>query len=284
MSRRTGSELSARWMVVIWVVASAIAASFVWYLLQKNPDQIVLPENFATTVAHNDVLIGSSLSLSALPNDDSYANILSPDRATYVASAASITEGHTISILEAAVAADVNTVLLEVNAFSHEFTGLWNIPVAATLAGLMADYGKRMTKGARATAGLPTRNFTHVRLNRLNKNHQQFAVAGRPDPQLYPRALADPARLNQALLDARRKKTRVLLFWPPLPEGGFGRDPVRYASMQEHVVAFAEAYQLPLWTAASPWPDSLFLDNYGHLNAKGRMRFAAEIGVWTSSQ
>jgi hypothetical protein len=75
----------------------------------------------------------------------------------------------------------------------------------------------------------------------------------------------------------------VLLFWPPVPEGGFGRDQVRYDEIRRHITGLANVYALSLWISPVPWPDELFLDNFGHLNDKGRERFAREIANWARS-
>jgi lysophospholipase L1-like esterase len=73
------------------------------------------------------------------------------------------------------------------------------------------------------------------------------------------------------------------LFWPPLPEGGFGRDRDRYRAMSDHIKRLANRYALPLWVADGPWPDELFMDKFGHLNLQGRQRFAGEIAAWARS-
>ena len=270
-------------MVAVWLLSCAIALGFIWTALQRNPDRIILPPDFATLVAHKDVLIGSSLSLTALPDDDLYANVLNPDRATLVASLPNISESHSLNILAAAVAAGAHTVLLEANAFSHEFNGLRNHPLAATLAGMISENGKRLTLIARAAVGLPAQQHARVRLGRLPANQQEFMLVRSVEPVLFPRTVWDTAGLEEALADARRQGTRVLLFWPPMPEGGFGRDRVRYAEISDHVRALAKQYALPVWVPSAPWPDQLFMDNFGHLNARGRERFAAEIGAWARS-
>lgn len=277
------AESKTGWMAAVWVLSSAIALGFIWITLQRSPDRIVLPSNFDTLVAHNDVLIGSSLSLAALPDDDLYAHVLNPDRSTFVASLPGISESHSIHILKAAVAADAHTVLLEANAFSHEFNGLRHHPLAATLARVISENGKRLTMVARAAAGLPAEKHARVRLGRLSADRHEFVLAAKPEPVLFPRTVWDTAGLEGVLAEARRQDIRVLLFWPPLPESGFGRDRIRYAEMSDHISALAKQYALPLWVASAPWPDQLFMDNVGHLNADGRKRFAAEIGTWVSS-
>ena len=283
MRRFVDTDSKASWMVAVWVLSCAIALGFIWTTLQKSPHHIILPVNFNALVAHKDVLVGSSLSLAALPDDDRYANVLSPDRATLVASLQGISESHSISIFRAAVAADAHTVLLEANAYAHEFNGLRNHPWAATLANLISETGRRLTLVARAAAGLSATEHGRVRLGRLHADQQEFELMGPVEPLLFPRNIWDTAGLEEALADARRHGIRVLLFWPPLPEGGFGRDPVRYAEISDHVRALAKQYALPVWVPSAPWPDQLFMDNFGHLNARGRVRFAAEIGAWARS-
>lgn len=283
MRRFAVAEPRAGWLALVWGLSSVIAPGFIWISLQKNPDIMVLPSNFDTLVAHQDLVVGSSLSLAALPDNDLYANVLNPDRATLVAGLPNISEAHSISILEAAAAASAHTVLLEVNAFAHEYDGLRNHPLAATLAGKLSENGKRLTLVARAAVGLAVEEHARVRVGRSGVTREEFVVVGPVSPQLFPRAVWDTAGLKAALANARRQKTRVLLFWPPLPEGGFGRDRVRYDELRDHISAFAKQYALPLWIAAEPWPDQLFRDDFGHLNASGREHFATEISAWVSS-
>lgn len=281
--RFVGAELKARWMAAVWLLASAVALGFIWITLQKSPDGIILPPNFEKQVAHNDLLIGSSLTRASLPGGDLYANVLNPDRVTHIAGLPSISESHSIAILEAAVAAGADTVLLEVNAFAHEYNGLQHHPWAATLAGLISENGKRLTLVARTAAGLPTKEYNRVRVGRISANRLGFELGGLVKPELFPRTVWETTWLEEVLADAHRRGTRVLLFWPPLPEGGFGRDRVRYAEMSDYISTLAKHYELPLWTASAPWPDQLFMDNIGHLNANGRERFAAEISAWANS-
>ncbi|MCB1680213.1 MAG: SGNH/GDSL hydrolase family protein [Halioglobus sp.] len=284
MRRFVAAEPEAGWLAAVWVLSGTIAAGFIWATLQKNPDKITLPADFAALVAHQDLLLGSSLSRTALPHDARYTRVLHPDRETLVASLPNISEAQSLDILAAAVAAGAHTVLLEVNAFAHEYNGLWNCPWATTLAGVLSENGRRLTLVARAAVGLSVEQQGRVRLGRFPAHAPGMVLAGAVAPALFPRAVWDGAGLEAALADARRHDTVVLLFWPPLPESGYGRDRARYAQMSEHIRALAKQYALPLWLAPAPWPDGLFMDHFGHLNASGRERFAAEIGVWVRSR
>lgn len=196
------AESKVGWMVAVWVLSSVIALGFIWITLQRSPDRIGLPSNFDTLVAHNDMLIGSSLSLAAPPDDNLYANVLDPGRATLVAGLPSISEAHSISILKAAVAAGADAVLLEANAFAHEYNGLQHHPWAATLAGLISENGKRLTLVARTAAGLPAKGYNRVRVGRISANRLGFELGGLVRPELFPRAVWDTTGLEQVLADA----------------------------------------------------------------------------------
>jgi hypothetical protein len=123
-----------------------------------------------------------------------------------------------------------------------------------------------------------------VRLGRVPVDRRGFLLAGPANPRLFPRAIWHQRALEEALAAARRRGTRVLFFWPPLPAGGFGREMSRYREIQRHIRSVAAAYGLAVWMPRGPWPDALFLDNFGHLNANGRKRFAVEIGDWAAAQ
>lgn len=277
-------DKSPRWMLATWALSGAVAAGFIWLVLQTSPDRIALPPNFYKLVAHKDVVIGSSLSWTALPHDENYANILNPGRATLVASLPSISESHSIDLLQATVAANANTVLLEVNAFAHEYNGLRNFPLAATLAGVIADTGKRLTLVARATIGLPAREYALIRLGRAATNQRDFVLAGPVEPELYTRTVWDTAGLKEALATAHREKTRLLFFWPPRPSWGGDRNRSNYREIRDHIRLLAKESGVPVWTAQEPWPDHLFMDNFGHLNATGRKLFASKISAWVKAQ
>jgi len=283
MQRFAKSKSAAGWMPAVWTASIAIAFVVIWTTLQESPDTITLPTDFDIQVARSDVLVGSSLSWAALPDEDRYRRIVHPGRRTRVASLDGISEAHSLQLVQAAIAAGATTVLLEVNALAHEYNGLRNHPVATTVAGIMAETGKRLTSVARAAVGLPAVEHTRVRIGRHSLNRREFALAGPVEPELFPRAVWDTSALEKTLADARRRDTRILLFWPPLPEGGFGRDRDRYRAMSDHIKRLANRYALPLWVADGPWPDELFMDKFGHLNLQGRQRFAGEIAAWARS-
>jgi hypothetical protein len=271
-------------LVAVWLAATVIAVGFIWLTLERIPDTITLPTEFESAVKHNSVLVGSSLSWSALPVGPAYTNTLDPTQRTVVATLDSISEAHSIQILQSAIAAGADTVLLEVNALAHEYDGMRNFPLGATLASVLAETGKRLTLIVRRDVGLPIGDYGQVRLGRIPADRQGFLLAGQASPRLFPREIWDKRALEDALATASRRHIRVLLFWPPLPEGGFGQESVRYNEIKRHIVNLAEDYGVPVWVPSAPWPDRLFMDNFGHLNAKGRRRFAAEIADWVASQ
>lgn len=271
-------------LVAVWLAATVIAVGFIRLTLECSPDTITLPTEFDSAVTNNNVLVGSSLSWSALPAGDRYTNALDPTQRTVVATLDSISEAHSIQILQAAIAAGAHTVLLEVNALAHEYDGMRHFPPAATLASVLAETGKRLTLIVRKGVGLPLDDYGHVRLGRVPADRQGFLLAGPASPRLFPRAIWDKRALEDALATASRRRIRVLFFWPPLPEGGFVHESVRYNEIKRHILNLAGEYGVPVWVPSTPWSDGLFLDNFGHLNAKGRKGFAAEIADWVASQ
>ena len=271
------------WMVLVWALSITLSAVFFWISLENSPDRITVPSNFDTLVSGNDLLIGSSLSWAALPAGNRFDNVLDPNRLTVVASLDSISESHSIQLLQAAADAGAHTVLLEVNALAHEYDGMRYNPLAATFASILSEFGKKMTLVARNAIGLPAADYGQVRLERLAANRQEFLLAGPVVPRLFPRKIWDSSGFERVLAACVRQQTRVLLFWPPVPEGGFGRDPVRYDQIRRHIIGLANLYTLPLWISPVPWPDEFFLDNFGHLNEKGSERFAREIAYWARS-
>jgi hypothetical protein len=226
------------------------------------------------------VVIGSSMTGHAVPVVPPPGGLLGDGRAHARWQAGAITEARTLDLLEAAVAAGAETVLVEVNTFAtmrRDAAARREGGVAAWIDGGLEQLTRRLQASLSALGGR-----AELPVNRNDPDLDPRPWSPRLDgvARIYPEVLTqprDPSRLRALLDRASAGGVEVLFFDPPRPEAvAAAMGPDGYAAFLAHLRSVAGAYDTSLLVFETPWPDNLFRDPV-HMNRDGRARFLAEL-------
>ena len=267
-------------LTLVWLVAFAMAMAMI---LQVTPaPKLKLPKT-PNVPLDVDIIVGSSLSKTLLPIYEKLPSLLEKGRDTEVIQVAGATARETLEMLDWAIHYTQGDVFVEVNALTLQFTDRafpsspWltaisdgqpvnAAEIAAKLKWLLGVSRKEKPRTARLGR---SSNFS-----RINNGHPAHRLSYSPQAFLYSTEL----RLQIARLQWEQR--RLILIWPPVPEGGAGANMDSWRGARNHVALFCKQYQVECWLPDSPWPNHLFIDNWGHLGPIGRDRFALVFSEW----
>ena len=270
----------AKSLTLVWLVAFAMAV--VTILLLTSPLKITLPMPPKVPL-DVDIVVGSSLSKTLLPTYEKLPSLLQKDRDIEVITVAGATAKETLEMLDWAIHHTQGDVFVEANALTLQFTHRahplfpWLTAIlegqpahAAEIAAKMKRLlgMSRKEKSPTATLGRSS-NFSLV-----NNGRPTRGLSYSPQAFLYSREL----RVQIAQLESAQR--RLILIWPPVPEGGTGADIGSWQRARNHVVLFCSQFQVECWLPDSPWPNHFFIDFWGHLGPIGRDRFALVFSEW----
>lgn len=268
--------MTARLALAIWGAALALVAlalAFLWLVppLRGIPN---LPP--ATPV----VIIGSSMTGYAVPLRPPPEGVLGDGRAHARWQTGAITEARTLELLEGALDAGAQTVLVEANAFASSRAAARRARdrhLAGQLDLALSDMTDRLQTALFTLRGRPAQPVNRREPDLSPRPwypERENLTAMFPAPLTSPE---DPARLTAALDRARAQGTEVVFFEPPRPASVVAaQTPEGYAALMQHLHAFANGYGSTFISFGNDWPDTLFRDR-GHMNADGRARFLREL-------
>lgn len=272
----------SRTLWVVWFLATLLAVSTIRLLIGMAPT-LVLPDRPKEPMAI-DVILGSSLSWTLLPPYDEVPSLMNNGRDTDVLSVPGASALETLKMLEWAINHIRGDILIEVNAFTLQYTHL-SIPAFPRFTAALENHEKiaaNMTITAKQLVGftpekLPNPTFT---LGRAKKNLSNATREPKVNLSYTPQGFLYSGELKAQIRRLTHEDRKMVFIWPPVPEGGAGSDLASWRRAREHVVAFCHEYKVDCWLPTGPWPDHLFWDLWGHLGPSGRDRFAAEFTEW----
>ena len=277
----------------IWVAAILIAAGFIIALLRETPG--IYEEYPAAEMPDVDgaeiIFIGSSLTVHLLPATESGDGVLGDRRSVAMLAAPAISERLTTRLLAHAIESGAETVMIEVNAYVHDFSEysrsdrpLGEPLFTIHLANRLRQLGARLTINFKRlfsdNPGVPVAFYKRP-IDGGDSALDFGAVASEDYYRLIPLEPVDPGELRRLLERARAAGTEVLFFYPPRPRSAVRlTGEAEFARMVEHVSAVAGEFRVPLWYSSSGWPDDHFIDIKAHVNARGRARFLRDLARW----
>ena len=205
--------------------------------------------------------------------------------------APAISERLTTRLLAHAIESGAETILLEVNAYVHDYSDysrgyleLGEPLFTAYLARYFRELGARLTVNFKRFwsdhPGAPV-FFYKSPIDGGDSPLDLGAVAPEDYYRLIPLEPVHPGELRRLLERARATGTEVFFFSPPRPRSVVTLiGEAEFVRMMEHVSAVAEDLRVPLWYSSSGWPDDHFIDIKAHVNARGRARFLRELARW----
>lgn len=270
--------MTARLAGAAWAVAFLIVAGLLAALLAVPPRRDVpdLPPGVRV------VVIGSSMTGHAVPLVPPPGGLLGDGRAHARWQAGAITEARTLELMEAAVAAQVETVLVEVNTFAtmrRDAATRLAGGLAARIDGGLEQLTRRLQASVAALGGRADLPVTH---KDPDLDPRPWSTRLDDVARIYPEVMTqprDPARLRAVLDRASAGGVEVVFFEPPRPLSvAAAMGPDGYAAFLAHLRSVAGGYGTRLIVFETPWPDGLFRDPV-HMNRDGRARLLAELPV-----
>lgn len=269
--------MSARQLATAWSIAIALAAAGIIFLTAQER---IYDRPFLKGPI---VAIGSSLMFHGIPaTTPRPGGLLGDGRAHARFHKILMSEDETLSLVSRAVNAGATTVLVDASAFAYDLaftvaddSDPWIIKSSKALL----DLSNRRRSGFKWLLGYQTLNP----LDEPETLNSERVVTPHDLASAYPmrlHPLHDPQAVTEVLRDARRKGAEVILIAFPRAQSAadYIGDKAQMA-LAAHLDALAQSLGIPLFSASPAWPDKYFIDT-GHLNARGRARFVAELAAW----
>ena len=272
---------SGKTLWLVWLAATSLAILAIRLLIGMSP-QFALAVQLREPI-EIDVILGSSLSANLLPPRDEVPSLMNNSRDTDVLSVPGATALETLKMLEWAINHTRGDIVIEVNAFTLQYSNR-SIPAfpwfTAALEGQPA-LAANMTFTVKQLIGLtPGKARQKGNLGRNKENFTNDIRKPKGRLSYFPQSFLYPRNLKAQIRRLAQKNRKVVFLWPPVPESGAGSDLASWRRAREHVEAFCYDFKVDCWLPTSPWPDHLFMDLWGHLGPSGRDRFAAEFSDW----
>ena len=272
----TGRDFAKAWALAFSVVAAAI---IVLTTAERTFDRELLKGPI--------VAIGSSLTAHAIPvGSPGPKGLLGDGRAHARFYKILMSEDETLSLVSRATEAGAGTVLMEANAFSFDFA----YTVAAGDDPWLIKLSKRLEDGLNELR----RDFKWVLgyeplapLEEPEGLNNELVITHEMLSETYPLHLhppRDPQAIAETLSEAHtRGATVILIAYPRSQTAADYMGAAAQAALVAHLRALADGLGIPLFLPSAAWPDEYFVDT-GHMNPRGRARFAAELSAWWAEQ
>lgn len=269
--------MSGRQLATAWAIAIALAAAGVIFL---TVEERIYDRPFLKGPI---VAIGSSLMFHGIPaTSPGSGGLLGDGRAHARFHKILMSEDEAISLVSRAVDAGATTILVDASAFSYDLAFAVaddNDPWIIRISKALVDLSNRRRSDFKWLLGYQTLNP----LDEPETLNSERTVTPQDLATAYPmrlHPLHDPQAVVEVLRDARRKGAEVILV--SFPKAQSAADYIgekAQMALIAHLEALAKSLGIPLFSVAPAWANEYFIDT-GHLNARGRARFVAELAAW----
>ena len=277
---------SARSLAMVWMIALGLTSAVIW-LLPRLPSvnfQFLPPDKAHPLKA--DLFLGSSLTRHLLPSETDLPEVLTSGRNTLVLSAPGATADETLEMLDWAITNVSGDIALEVNAFTvqYEHLSFASLPLIGpfveSLPRLRADlsllwqrlFGKQINN-----------NLSWARLSR--KTNKNFASSRFTYTLAYtPISFQHETELKEKVRELSDMNRDLILYWPPVPQSGAGRNIAKWNQAKRHINEFCKQLAVRCWLPDKPWSDAFFVDSWGHLAPTGQAKFASTFRTWKEAK
>ncbi|HKX09713.1 MAG TPA: hypothetical protein VJN67_16055 [Stellaceae bacterium] len=269
--------MTGRDFAKVWALAFSLVAAAIVFL--TTAERIFDSQLLKSPI----VAIGSSLTAHAIPVRFPEPNgLLGDGRAHARVNEIRMSEDETLSLVSRATEAGASTVLVEANAFAFDFAYTimadedpWIIKISKTLE----DRINKLRRDFKWLSGYEPLESTEEP-GALNN---EPVITRKMLSDTYPLHLhlpRDPQAIAETLNEAHSRGTAVILISYPRSQTAANYIGERaQAAIVAHLRALADGLGVPLFMPSPAWPDEYFIDT-GHLNARGRARFVAELAAW----
>jgi hypothetical protein len=275
------------------VAAVVIAAGFITAIGWEGPSIYEgYPSEDLPNIGEAEIIfIGSSLTAHLVPGAAPASGVFGDHRLAAMLAVPGISEQMTTRLLAYAIESGAATVLVEINAYAHEYTrysrshpGLGEPAFTAQLARYFRELGASLTLNFKRllvdTPHVPV-TFYKDPVDGGNRTLNIKAVAAEHYYRLSCLQPAYPEELGRLLEEARSASIEVLFFAPPRPLSVVNLiGEAEFAKVIECISDVAQEFRVPVWYSPSGWPDDQFIDISAHANARGRARFLHELANW----
>jgi hypothetical protein len=221
------------------------------------------------------ILVGSSLTRNAVP-----AEFVLSNRAVRRYALSSLTESETLNILEQVIAnASTQLVIVEMRVFAFDFRSHVVGSFAQFKTGFMRQRSA-VNQGIWHLLGGYPYSFDWESPDFLETTRIDYVFPANLDLDafslvfpLQPKQPSQGDRLRHAIELATQRNIKLIFVDFPRAKSAVMRlSKLDLVEMEKQKEWFASEFGVDIWTPATSWPDSFFLD-HAHFNGNGRNRF-----------